>query len=261
MKIPGRGEHHLLLTWLIFAGVTVFALFVFWHTGALAVMYASDQSKICWAITLLFLLVSLHAGWRILFVSTQLNGAAEIRRAFHDADSGAVQIDNGRVRLGRDGYLPDCLMSQYLRDLIIRIRAEPAERADPAGGAAELIEVFRHRLKNPHELGWFLSDVMIKLGLLGTIVGFVLMLGSVVNVTEFDTHTMQGVLKSMSYGMGTALYTTFAGLVCCIITNTQYYLLDQEADHLIETARELAHTKIFPGLLQAAPAHAQKLSD
>ena len=89
---------------------------------------------------------------------------------------------------------------------------------------------------------------MLKLGLLGTIVGFVLMLASVANVTDFDVSTMQTILKKMSTGMGTALYTTFAGLVCSILTASQYYMLDQASEEILETTKHLSQVYVLPRL-------------
>ena len=74
------------------------------------------------------------------------------------------------------------------------------------------------------------------------------MLGSVVNVTDFDVTTMQNILKQMSSGMGTALYTTFAGLVCSILTAAQLHLLDQAADELVDGTKHLTQIHILPRL-------------
>ena len=87
---------------------------------------------------------------------------------------------------------------------------------------------------------------MIKLGLLGTIIGFIFMLGSVANITDFDVTTMQKILKHMSIGMGTALYTTLAGLVCSMLATAQYHLLDSSVDKLIQTTKHLAQVYIIP---------------
>lgn len=111
--------------------------------------------------------------------------------------------------------------------------------------------MYKHRMKNPNEIGWFASDLMIKLGLLGTVIGFVMMLASVVNVRDFDVSSMQSVLQKMSNGMGTALYTTVAGLICSMLATVQYHMLDQAAESLIETARYLTHARIQPLLARA----------
>ena len=57
-----------------------------------------------------------------------------------------------------------------------------------------------------YEFGWFCSDVMLKLGLIGTVIGFIIMLGSLSDITTFDVTLLQGVLTTMGSGMGVALY-------------------------------------------------------
>ena len=64
-------------------------------------------------------------------------------------------------------------------------------------------------------LGWFFSETMLALGMIGTVAGFILMLGS--NFAEIDAaqvETLREALKSMALGMSTALYTTLVGLIC-----------------------------------------------
>ena len=74
------------------------------------------------------------------------------------------------------------------------------------------------------------------------------MLGSVSNLRDFDVTTMQKVLSYMSSGMGTALYTTLAGLVCSMLTATQYQMLDRSADDLIDSIRRLIRVYVLPRL-------------
>jgi len=74
------------------------------------------------------------------------------------------------------------------------------------------------------------------------------MLGSVANITDFDVTTMQKVLKHMSSGMGTALYTTLAGLVCSMLAAAQYHMLDRSVDELIDTTKHLTQVYVLPHL-------------
>jgi hypothetical protein len=254
---PERGEHHLLLCWMICAGLIAFALFVSWQQGWLAMLYEVDRSRLSWVISLLFIAVTVHAARRVLFISRQLAAAVQVSAALTAEAPLDLRADKGRVFLDADRSLPDCLLTSFLHDAIVQAASGTAANGGAAVAHSELTDLYRGRLRSPNELGWFASDIMIKLGLLGTIVGFVLMLGSVWSVTEFDASTMQGVLKSMSYGMGTALYTTFVGLICSMLTGAQYYLLDQGADELLETARSLVQTRVLPALArQQAPVHA-----
>lgn len=80
--------------------------------------------------------------------------------------------------------------------------------------------------------GWFAADLCLKIGLLGTIVGFILMLSPIRNLTAFDPTNLQNALKAMSGGMAVALYTTLAGLTCHILLRLQFQLLADQM-HLI----------------------------
>ena len=53
-----------------------------------------------------------------------------------------------------------------------------------------------------------ISDVLLKLGLTGTVVGFILMLLPIGEMKDFDPEKIQPLLSSMSGGMAVALYTT-----------------------------------------------------
>ena len=73
----------------------------------------------------------------------------------------------------------------------------------------------------------FLSSELIRLGLIGTICGFIYMLYftfSGINIA--DAAATQSALVCMSKGMGTALYTTAAGLVCNLILRLQLFISD-----------------------------------
>lgn len=76
-------------------------------------------------------------------------------------------------------------------------------------------------------------DVLIKLGLLGTVVGFILMLSSLGNITHLDIEIAQKLMVEMGSGMGVALYTTLSGLICAIFLSAQYYLLESCTHHLL----------------------------
>ena len=110
------------------------------------------------------------------------------------------------------------------RDRVGRLFASLRKNADH--NPAVLLETFGDELANRHALGHFLSDVLLKLGLVGTVIGFILMLLPVGQMASFDPKLMQQLLASMSTGMSVALYTTLAGLITSTLLKAQYYLLD-----------------------------------
>lgn len=71
-------------------------------------------------------------------------------------------------------------------------------------------------------VGWFLSESMLALGMIGTVAGFILMLGG--SFAEIDTsnqETLKKALSAMALGMSTALYTTLVGLICSQLFKVQ----------------------------------------
>lgn len=245
-KQPGKGLHHLMLTWLVFTGVLIFALIVSWNEGVLTLLYLGDKSKISWAITLLYLLVTVHVIRRVWTISFQINAANAVYDIIRKQDNLVIRVIGDNVDINGKSSLPPSYATQYIHDLVTHYNNLSVVPEDFSQNNADLMEVYESRLKDPHEIGWFIADIMIKLGLLGTIIGFILMLGSVVNVADFDVTTMQKILKYMSSGMGTALYTTMAGLVCSMLATAQYHMLDQHIDELIENLKHLTQVYVMP---------------
>ena len=96
-----------------------------------------------------------------------------------------------------------------------------------------LLSILGDELSNRHALGHMTSDILLKLGLTGTVVGFILMLLPIGDMKDFDPQKIQPLLSSMSGGMAVALYTTLSGLVTSTILKFQYFLLDASLSKLI----------------------------
>ena len=96
-------------------------------------------------------------------------------------------------------------------------------------------------------------DLMLKIGFLGTLIGFIWMLSSVSRHAVIDAATMQNVLKDMSYGMSIALNTTLTSLVTGTLLSAPYYLLSRGLDELVELTVRLTQVEVLPRLQQ--PAH------
>ena len=96
-----------------------------------------------------------------------------------------------------------------------------------------LLRILEDELSNRHALGHMVSDVLLKLGLTGTVVGFILMLLPIGEMKDFDPEKIQPLLSSMSGGMVVALYTTLSGLITSTMLKFQYFLLDSSLSKLI----------------------------
>ena len=91
--------------------------------------------------------------------------------------------------------------------------------------------------------GWFAADSVLKIGLLGTIIGFILMLLPVAEIKEFEANLMQQLLGKMSGGMAVALYTTLAGLTTSMLLKMQYQIIDSSAAKLVTRTSELSELR------------------
>jgi len=239
-------EHSLLLRWLILTGLIVFSFIIAWNEGVFSLLITIDKSRISSIIGLIYLLVTLHCARLIYIISSQTNLSREVDNMIKNEEKLELNIEDEDVFINKTKKLPQCFMTDYIADLYYRNKnASSSEEATPP---TDLINVYESRLKGPQEIGWFVSDMMLKLGLLGTIIGFIFMLGSVANIADFDVSNMQKILQHMSNGMGTALYTTLAGLICSILAAMQYHMIDRHVEELIELTRHLTQVHVIPKL-------------
>ena len=74
------------------------------------------------------------------------------------------------------------------------------------------------------DASWFLSEQMLALGMLGTVIGFIYLLTSgITNASVADPASLASLLANMSVGLGIALYTNATGIVSSLITNVLLY--------------------------------------
>jgi len=75
-----------------------------------------------------------------------------------------------------------------------------------------------------YELCTFVSRILVDLGIVGTVIGFIYMLSvSFGDIDASNTAGLRLALQSMGIGMSTALYTTAAGLICSVLLRIQLY--------------------------------------
>jgi hypothetical protein len=83
------------------------------------------------------------------------------------------------------------------------------------------------------DVGWFIAESCLASGMVGTVTGFLYMLGTAFeNIDITDATTLQDALASMAKGMSTALYTTLTGLIASLIIKVQ--LVNYEVGELVD---------------------------
>jgi len=72
------------------------------------------------------------------------------------------------------------------------------------------------------DVGWFIAESCLAIGMIGTVTGFLYMLGTAFeNIDVTNATTLQDALASMARGMSTALYTTLTGLIASLVIKIQ----------------------------------------
>jgi hypothetical protein len=75
---------------------------------------------------------------------------------------------------------------------------------------------------------WFAADSCITIGMIGTVLGFILMLGeSLVQIDPSNTASMKTAISEMAKGMSTALLTTLTGLFANLFLRSQLELQEK----------------------------------
>ena len=78
-----------------------------------------------------------------------------------------------------------------------------------------------------YDIEWFISDIVLTLGMIGTIIGFILMLSGTFDTLQIaNVESVRLLIASMSKGLYTALNTTLAGLISSALLKTQLVICD-----------------------------------
>ena len=77
------------------------------------------------------------------------------------------------------------------------------------------------------DLGWFLSETMMVLGLIGTVAGMIYLFGQIfVDIDPNNPNDLKEALSHMASGLSTAMYTTICGMVGALIAKCQLMNID-----------------------------------
>lgn len=200
--------------WFLLLSVLAFATYVAWDRGVFTLILALDRSYMASITMALFVVASAHCGWHIVHC------AQRIRHIQHWL---AQPPSRPHTALSH----PDAFVNEFLCDLQAGHPSEQASSDDA------VVDIHAERVRGPVDLGWFFVDLAVRLGLLGTIIGFILIFASLSDLDISGGDDLKNLLIAMSGGMGTALLTTLTGLVGASVLSFQYLILGRESEHLI----------------------------
>lgn len=189
--------------WLLVFGGIVYGLYLALDLGWLRVLAFGDPTWLTSGILALFLLASLYCGALAMVLARQHAVWKRLRDGECDDDSGSWTAD-------------------YLAE----------RRALLGADATALGDLLHERIKGRTELGWFSAGLLLKLGLLGTVIGFVIMLASIGTANDLQAQGLDALIRGMGIGMKVSLYTTIVGLIGSMLIGIQMLIVDRAADRL-----------------------------
>lgn len=177
--------------------LVIFSTYLIIDLGILSLIIDSDRSKISLIILSIYVLACSH--W--FYISINL-------------DKEIASLDDKDKKTLIRSFIDNAKQSE-----------SPSQKIN--------LDLLEDELSNKHALGYLAVDILLKLGLTGTVIGFILMLLPIGEIRDFDPQVLQQLLATMSGGMAVALYTTLTGLVTSMLLKFQYFVLDSDLSHTI----------------------------
>ena len=196
MRISKK-NNYLLLRASLLMSLLFFAAFLVVDLGLLSLIIASDKSKISIIIISIYILATFHWFYNAFRLDKEISNLDELKN--------------------------ETLISSFLKN----------DRNLDASDKKIELTLLEDELSNRHAIGYLSVDILLKLGLTGTVIGFILMLLPIGQIQDFDPQILQKLLSTMSGGMAVALYTTLTGLVTSILLKFQYFMLDSSLSNAL----------------------------
>jgi len=234
--VPGRdGAYDAVLKWALLMALIVAGAVVSYDYGLLTYLFSADQSRITVLIAVLYIGFTAHCLWILIELSH------EYRRAIM-----------WKAQLATSSKVPELPVGGGLIDSFVADLIRSRENQSEIEGNAHLLMMslgasFRRRAR----VGTYGADLLYKLGMLGTMVGFVMMLNSMGDLANFDVDTLRGALQKMIAGMSVSLLTTIAGLIGGILLRLEYNIVDALVTDISQTAVSFTEVSLLPILAQA----------
>lgn len=249
-KIP----YLYFLLWLVLFNLILFSGFVMHDLGYTDKVLAADQSYITLLITAVFLCASIYCAIHIFKSSKNLIRAEEFIKSLHldDATKPKAKPAASQVNDLIDNYIKELSNhyktqeqgqvseDQFSQDKSSQGQTSEVKTSNGINQANYILEIYVDEARSSGEILQFIIDVLIRLGLIGTIIGFILMLQSFVSGPNPSAENIQELLITMSSGMGTALYTTFAGLIASTLLGIQQIFLNKNVEQIIASLIRLS---------------------
>ncbi|MFK7889539.1 MAG: MotA/TolQ/ExbB proton channel family protein [Granulosicoccus sp.] len=187
-----NGRSSTLFFRLVLLNLLAFALlFAAWWEGFVATVVTADQTHLSVLIFFVFVVGLIISFWRALQINREIDQFCAV-----DKQAATVGVSNGD---NGDGAAPMA----------------------PPGSMGALRLRLTHRIASVRHI----ANVLVLLGLIGTVLGFIIALSGVNPESAGDIEGIAPMVSTLIQGMSTALYTTLIGSILNVWLSANYQIL------------------------------------
>ena len=202
-------KYLLILRYSIINLVGLTFLFVLFTQGFVTKAISADITNMVVIILCLFFVGFILSAYRTFWVSKELNNAFSIK-------------------------IPtSSLAKEFL---------EKSRKLD-ASSRNNLAVSLRIKIANKINFIKFIANTLVILGLIGTVIGFIIALSGVDGSVSSNPDEVSKMVSTLISGMSVALYTTLVGSICSVWLNICFQILSTGANKLLSRIIELGEHK------------------
>ena len=199
---------NIFIYWLYFVSLILISIYILESFGFISGLFKDDISYISSLIVAIFIFYLFRGGY-YLFI---------LRNAMDTLGKNYLHLNN---------------------NIFVDILDEYKVSSSNSPNKKSFQEELKTRLYEIVDNGFFVADILLKLGIVGTVIGFIIMLSSLSTIDEMNLAKMNNLLLSMSSGMKVALYTTLSGLICSILLTIQNNFFENKINLFISKIMSL----------------------
>jgi len=205
--MKNKNIDNIFIYWIYFVSLILIFLYVIESFGFISRIFRDDISYISSLIAIIFLFYIIVGGYHL----------HKLRDALYFLDS------------NKDNAIDNIFIAIY-KDFEASYTKNNESQTSPLhlSNIQSVQDNFKTRMYEFADNGFFIADLLLKLGIIGTVIGFIIMLSSLSTIDEINLSKMNNLLLSMSSGMKVALYTTLSGLIGSILLTIQSNFLENK---------------------------------
>ena len=203
MNINKFQANNIFIKWLFGFILIICTFYLLFFYGFISELFKNDISFISPIILFIFIISTIFVGYHVNLLQISINA---LKASSNDLNVQTI------FQTRKHNYYLICICDLF--------------KLSNVSNSSNMLELLELKISKYLRILSFIVDLLIRLGLVGTVIGFILMLQSVTLIENFDINLMQDLMKNMSAGMMVALYTTLTGLTSAIILMLQNKYLE-----------------------------------